>query len=227
MLTGCGAVNAITSHFEPPPPQRANSDATSMVTSFVPPKGAVRLHSAPADLSDPMTPISPNLVDKTAYWQASGSPQDTLDWEKAHIPSQFILTSHGTFGRTTAKAFETFSLPAVAGALSTRILEITAIPEGDRTAIRVDAQDIWIPSKPERITDSTHGATLTANPGKGTASKPPAPVTVTDAAALNHLTSLVNRLPPLPSGARHCGTDDGPSITITFAATKGSPHSRR
>ena len=160
MLTGCGAVNAITSHFESAP-QRANSDAAAMLASFVPPEGAVRLGSAPTGLSKPMTmPISPNLVDKTAYWQASGSPQDVLTWEKTHLSSRFTLTSHGTSGRNPAKAGETFALLAVAGVLFARILEITAIPEGGRTAIRVDSQVVWIPSSPssERITASTHSS---------------------------------------------------------------------
>jgi len=201
-------------------------DAASIVSSFVPPKGAVRLDSAPAGLSKPMSvPSSQNLVGKTAYWQASGSPQDVLAWEKAHLPSRFTWSGGGTsFGTGPAQASETFTLPAVPGVLPTRTLELTAAPDGGHTAIRVDAQVSWLPPKPssERIPASAHAVALTANLGMDATSKPPAPVTITSAATVNRLASLINGLPPFPSGTMHCGMDTGQSVTLTFTAGKGS-----
>lgn len=156
ILTGCGTVHAVTTKSGPTPQQsaettksgvapqqRADSDAASIVSSFVPPKGAVRLNSAPAGLSKPMgVPATPDLVDKTAYWQASGSPQAVLAWEKAHLPSRFTWAGGGTsFGGTApAESEENFTLPPVSGVLPSRTLELTAVPDGDRTAIRIDSQ---------------------------------------------------------------------------------------
>lgn len=92
---------------------------------------------------------TPDLVDKTVYWQASGSPQDVLAWEAEHLPSRFTRAGGGmSFGVAPEKSEGKFTLLPVTGVLPSRTLEITAVADGGRTAIRVHAQVTWVPSRP-------------------------------------------------------------------------------
>ena len=45
-----------------------------------------------------------------------------------------------------------FALPAVPGVLTQRELVVLAVRTGSQTAIRVDAQVVWLPARPARRT---------------------------------------------------------------------------
>ena len=218
ILTGCGLVHPSTGRPVPvtgsASQQQAEADAASIVASFVPPKDAVLLDSPPSGLIQATVPGSPDLAVRTAYWQASGSPKDVLTWEKEHLPSRFTWSGSGTSsGNGPAKAQESFTLPAATGALPAPTLEITAAEEGSHTAIRVDAQVPWLPSRPssERIPASAHAVTRTANPGFNATSKPPAPVT----SPSRYCPSPESADPPLsPPTALNQRTDKTNSTTL-------------
>lgn len=237
MVAGCGTTHAAGTGPAAPakpvtksetPQQRASADAESILSSFVPPKGALRLPSAPESALGTPAAIrgAQNVVQKTAYWQVKGSPQAVLAWEKAHLPRQFTATGSGTIAGPGAGQVQedNFTLPAVPGVLPARGLEVAAVSTaGGQSELRVDSQVTWVPTKPltERIPDSARVVTFSASTGMVAGAKHPSPVTITKAATVQRLESLVNGLPLLPPGLRSCPADLGRSIQLTFSATQG------
>lgn len=238
MVAGCGATHAAGTGRGAPatraaaksatPRQRASADAASILSSFVPPEGAVRLTSAPGKTLGAPAAIrgDSNVVRKTSYWKIKGSPQTALAWEKANLPRRFTATGNGTVsgpGQQQVRE-EDFTLPPVAGVLPERGLEVAAVNAGGgQTAIRVNAQVTWVPAKPlsERIPATARAVTFSSAPGMIAGAKHPAPVTITNAATVKRLESLVNGLPLAPPGLRSCPADLGQSVEMTFSAAKG------
>lgn len=216
------------------PKSRAAADAASILQSFVPPKGASRLTAAPsADngaLKRPATAIaSPDLVDDVSWWKVPGSPQTVLAWEKAHLPSSFRWSGSGssfTVGHAPTSWSEQWSLASVSGVLDERQLAVEAVNDGSgQTALRVDAQVDWVPAKlaSERVPASARVVTIAASSGT-VKEKTPAPVTITNAATVAKIASLVDGLPVSSPGERSCPLDLGKAVQMTFRATaKGSP----
>lgn len=234
MVAGCGTTHAAGTGPAAPaakaasPQQRAGTDAASILSSFVPPQGAVRLTSAPGKtLSAPVALRGgENIVQKTSYWKVKGSPQAVLAWEKAHLPRKFTATGGGTVAGPGPQQVQedNFTLPPVTGVLPARGLEVAAASAGaGQTAIRVDSRVTWVQSKPasERIPATAKVVTFSGASGMVAGAKHPSPVTITSAAEVKRLESLVDGLPLLPPGVRSCPADLGQSVQMTFSATKG------
>jgi hypothetical protein len=210
------------------PRQRAEADAAAILASFVAPPGARRLPAAPAvdggvlkTASD--FPVSTALVDDTSWWLAPGQPQSLLTWEKARLPRQFTA-GDSTFGQTMS---DTFSLPPVSGVLNTRDLVVEVVSAGSgQTAIRVDAQVTWQPprSPAERVPSAARVVTISQLPSLLPHSKrPPASVTITDAAVTKRIAALVDQLPVSTLGVVSCPAMIGGGIELAFRAKIGGP----
>ncbi len=210
------------------PRQQAVADAAAILASFVAPPGARRLQTAPAidggvlkNASD--FPVSTALVDDTSWWLTPGQPQAVLAWEKARLPRKFA-PGDTTFGQTQSY---TFSLPPVSGVLNTRDLVVEVVSAGGgQTAIRVDAQVTWQPprSAAERVPSAARLVTITQLPSTLPGSKrPPAPVTITDAAVTEKIAALVDELPVSTLGIASCPAMLGGGIELTFRAKAGGP----
>ena len=203
------------------PKQRAEEDAAAILAAFVAPPGARHLAAPPAGLESPSSlPGTPDLVDKAGWWQVAGDPRQVLDSMKAHVPHRFTLGGWGTLDRGTGPIWsDDFDLPAVPGVLLSRqlVLNTTSAGSGE-TAIRVDAQVIWLPARApgEMIPGGATAVTLSLTQGMNTHDKAPAPVTVTDQATVRKLTALINSLPLFPAGSYSCPMDDGSSLALTF-----------
>jgi hypothetical protein len=214
------------------PRQRAVAGAAAILASFAVPPGARRL-SGPPDVAGgvlkgpTVPPATPDLVDDASWWQAPGSPQAVLGWEKAHLPRQFSAAGNDTlYGSGTGAWSDTFSLPAVPGVLNSRQLIVEVVSAGGgQTVIRADAQVTWLPAKPatESVPSTARVVTITPIPGLGVASRPPASVTLSDAAAVRRIAALVDALPVSPPGAYSCPMDTGKGLRLTFRATPGGP----
>jgi hypothetical protein len=216
------------------PRQRAQADAAAILASFVAPPGARRLPAAPAvdggvlkTASD--FPVSTALVDDTSWWLAPGQPQSLLTWEEARLPRQFAAADSSSawdpsFGQTMS---DTFSLPPVSGVLNTRDLVVEVVSAGSgQTAIRVDAQVTWQPPRPaaERVPSAARVVTISQLPsllphGK----RPPASVTITDAAVTKRIAALVDQLPVSTLGVVSCPAMIGGGLELTFRAKAGGP----
>lgn len=244
LIGGCGTTRAPSGGASPSssgsttasttPKTRAAADAASILQSFVPPSGAVRLTAAPdADhgaLGRPVTPVaSPNTVDNVSWWRVKGTPQAVLAWEKSHISSRFKATGSGSgfsVGHQSTMWSQQYSLPPVPGLLDQRQLAVSAVNDGEgQTALRVDSQVTWLPAKPasERIPASAKAVTISASPGVIRDGKVPAPVTITSAATVEKIASLVEGLPVFPPGRYSCPADIGKAVQMTFRGSATGP----
>jgi hypothetical protein len=208
------------------PKQRAEQDAAAILAAFVAPPGARRLAAPPAALKSPSgLPATPDLIDKAGWWQVAGDPQQVLDLAKAHVPHRFTLSGWGTLDRGAGPIWsDTFDLPAVPGVLLSRQLIVDATSAGSgQTAIRVDAQVIWLPARApgEMIPAGVTAVALSLSAGTNAHAKPPA--TVTDQGTVRKLTALVDGLPRFPDGSYSCPMDNGASLVLTFRAGRSGP----
>jgi hypothetical protein len=233
------------------PRQRAEADAARIIASFRPPPGAVRSARAPSPLlsGPPEIPGTPDLVTRTQWWTAPGQPVAVLAWMRAHVRSGLRPSGSGSAGhnspgyikpgkmpprpRPTVQYpdiwFDTFSLPVVPNVLTERSLLITVVRHSSKqTAIRVDAQVIWLPAKQaaERIPADARVVTVTPvfglQPGSSRERLDPA-FTVTDPAKVARIASAVDGLPVFPPGDFSCPADTGAQLRLTFRTSRHGP----
>jgi hypothetical protein len=207
------------------PRQRAVADAARIMASFPRPPGAVRAGPI-ASLTQPgARPATPDLASVTRWWRVPGRPQEVLAWVGAHLPPGFAPAGTGSgSGSWTGM----FALPAVPGVLTQRELVVLAVRSGSQTAIRVDAQVVWLPARPgaERVPPTA--AVLTVTPVFGLNPNPRAErldraFTVTDPAQVARITAVVNGLARFPAGAFSCPADSGGQMRLTFSTRPGGP----
>jgi hypothetical protein len=214
--------------------QRADQDAAAILAAFTAPSGARRLTSAPSAsggaLDSPFQqPATPDLVEKTGWWQVAGAPQQVLSWAAGHLAPGFSrsLSGSGTGGKGQGTTWEdAFDRPPVAGVLQSRQLIIEVVDAGGgQTDIRVDAQVIWLPERTpgETIPAGATQVTLTLHPDVNVHVTAPPPVTVTDPAKVREIAALLNGLAPFPAGRYSCPLDGGGALTLTFRAVRSGP----
>jgi len=223
------------------PRQYAQTQAPQLLQAFAPPPGARRVTASPsADLDfveGSTTDLDKNLVDQFTEWVAPGKPAQVLALAARHLPARYRLLGSGTSGATAKGApvlDDVFQLPPVPGVLNLRELDITVVPVADdakgqpQTGIRVDALVGWVTGQPAHqwIPDGARVMTLTEVPStlRHTAGRPPAPATITNAAQVQDIVSVINALSPIPKGAVYsCPADFGGEVTLTFRARVAGP----
>jgi hypothetical protein len=229
VLSGCGTVTATLpsagslSAGSASPRQRAVADAARIMASFPRPPGAVRTGLIASLTGSGARPITPDLASVTRWWRVPGRPQAVLAWIGAHLPSGF--TPAGT-GAGAGLWTDMFALPAVPGVLTQRELVVLATPYRGQTAIRVDAQVVWLPARPaaERVPP---GATvLTVTPVFGLYPDPrierlDRAFTVTDPAKVARIAAVVNGLTRFPDGTFSCPAESGGQMRLTFRMRPG------
>ena len=233
-LAGCAAAHTTTGPVPaasgttapPTPRERAVAEAAAILRAFAVPPGGQRLPAAPDALKFPSsTLVSTALVDDVSFWRAPGRPQAVLAWEQAHLPRGFT-PEDASFGPPSWD--RTFSLTPVPGVLNARdlVVEVAGAGHG-QTVIRVDAQVSWQPPRPasERVPPAARVVTITQLPSLDPhASRPPAPVTITDLAVVRRLAALVDSLQLSTIGlAVSCPPSLGGGIQLTFLAQAGGP----
>ena len=255
-LSGCGTQHAgspaaaVAAHGVAPPTagsprQRATADAAQIIASFPRPPGAVRsrrttspLLTAPEELA-----VTPDVVTATQWWTARGQPTAVLAWVRAHIPAGFSLGGQGSGGynppgvrpgpepsiQHTETWFDQFSLPVVAGVLTERWLLVTvAAGRSGQTAIRVDAQVVWLPARSaaERIPPDARVVTVAPvfglQPDKKLEPLDPA-FTVTNPAKVAGIAAAINGLTLFPPGMFSCPIDFGAEMRLTFRTSRRGP----
>jgi hypothetical protein len=206
--------------------ERAVAEAAAILRAFVVPPGGQLLSVVPEILKVPSsTLVSSALVDDVSFWRAPGRPQAVLAWVQAHLPRRFTPEDAG-FGPPSWD--RTFSLSPIPGVLNARdlVVEVAAAGSG-QTVIRVDAQVSWQPPRPasERVPSAARVVTITQLPSLVPhASRPPAPVTITDLAVVRRLAALVDSLQLSTIGpAVSCPLVVGGVIQLTFLARAGGP----
>jgi hypothetical protein len=222
--TGTGTASPRTTGIASPR-QRAVADAARIMASFPRPPGAVRTGPIASLAQSGARPATPDLASVTRWWRVPGRPQEVLAWVGTHLPPGFAPAGTGTrSGSWTGM----FALPAVPGVLTQRELVVLAVRSGSRTAIRVDAQVVWLPARPgaERVPPTA--AVLTVNPVFGLNPDPRAErldraFTVTDPATVARIAAIVNGLTRFPDGTFSCPVESGGQMRLTFSTRPGGP----
>ena len=207
------------------PRQRAVADAARIIASLPRPPGAVRTGPIVSLTQPGERPDTPDLASVTQWWRAPGRPRTVLAWIHAHLPSGFALDGTGTGnGQWT----DVFALPAVPGVLTQRELVVLAVPDGGQTAIRADAQVVWLPARPASERIPQDAAVVTVTPYFGLYPSPRVErldraFTVTDPAKVARIAALIDGLARFPAGTFSCPADFGGQMRLTFATGPGGP----
>jgi hypothetical protein len=209
--------------------QQAEAAATALLAEFVPPPGARRL-AGPPDLPGGWEQhpssilVSNSMVDEAAFWEAPGGPASLLSWEQARLTGKRFTLGDADFGPPSWD--REFDLPA-AGVLTNRELVVEVVGAGNgQTAIRLDADVAWQPSRPpgDRVPAAARVVTVSElASGNPQAKRPPAPVTITDPAVVGRLAALVDSLPvsSLSNEAVSCPAAFGSSLQLAFRTVAG------
>jgi hypothetical protein len=228
MTTGC-ATSTMTARAPSPAAgqsakQQAEAAAAALLAEFVPPRGARRL-ARPPDLPDgweqrPQSSlVSNSMVDEAAFWEAPGDPHTLLSWEQARLTGKRFTLGDADFGPPSWD--REFDLPT-AGLLINRELIVEVVGAGNgQTAIRLDADVAWQPSRPPGDLVPRAARVVTVSElasGNPQAKRPPAPVTITAPAVVGRLAELVDSLPvsPLNNEAVSCPYPAGGSLQLAF-----------
>lgn len=195
------------------------------------PTGAVRSSGEPAGdhgvLARPgYDEATPNLVDAHAWWTVAGSASDVLAYVAGHLPAYVKPSGSGTGNIAPGFASDSFSLSAIPGMVSERVLAVTVEQlTASTTAVRTDGEAVWITARPswEQIPAGVHSVTYTARAPTGTGRPGPTsrPIILTGARA-RQLVTTINRLELDQPGFRSCPAGTDTSVRLRFAASDGS-----
>jgi hypothetical protein len=211
----------------------ARRDAPRLLRALVLPPGATPASSDPSphdQLAQPgLSFATPALVDIHRFWRVAGDPTNVEGWFRKHVPAGSSVFS---YGGSSGPGYEiltvAFDFPARTGVLGSRdiVVEVTRA-RGGGTAIRADAEDVWLVPRPksERVPASVNLITYTVsrlNLHTGTTTTS-APTTVTKQSDVRKIVSLVNGLPRAQPGAEACPADIGPDVDLKFYYQQGGP----
>lgn len=139
--------SAAVSQCETPPPccdscgcRRGRGDRLAGIAQRAPRWGA----PGPSDLTNSAmtTPLVLDLVDARAFWVVPLSPAALLAYISSHAPTGWHVVSLGSVAPNFG---EILALPPVPGRLDPRQINIVAVAlRSRRTALRVDAQVVWL-----------------------------------------------------------------------------------
>jgi hypothetical protein len=222
LLVVSGALTAAGARTTAQNERAAHSAARQMLAQLRLPAGAKRVSS---DLSRasllghaPEHPATRSLVDVHSFWHVPGNPAAVLAWIEAHPPAGSMRQASG--GLETASAeratWDGYNFGAVNGAIESRWLLVeVARAAGGGTALRADAQAVWVVAKPrtERIPLPVKAISITSSrPGK-----PASPAhTVTGPDRIRRIVAFVDGLPRAQPGVLACPADVGPLVRLEF-----------
>jgi hypothetical protein len=190
------------------------------------PPGAQESSSDPSGskLAKPGTyPATPDLVDLHQFWRVPGDLQSVFDWIESHPPAGSAGQEGGATGNSGGIVSQyvgySFLTPRWGDAPAETLL-LTGVPaRGGGTAVRVDAQVVWLLKRPasERIPGGVRAITVTERRSTGS---PSGPWTVTASARIRDAVAIVNRLPAAQPGPVACPNDSGPWVTLVFSTPR-------
>lgn len=170
----------------------------------------------------PSISASPNDLDQHSLWTVPGTMASVLAYVRTHLPTGWIESgsdSSGDRGRTTSMGV----MLEVAGTghldyASNVDVQIDTAPYRGGAAVRVDAQAIWLPTKPAGaiITEPTSVVVAVERPKHRTLHRT---LGATDASAL---AKAINRMAPDVAGPRSCPADFGGTDVLRFTTPTGA-----
>lgn len=200
----------------------AQAEVARLLGLIVLPPGLTRSASEPVGdggvLAFPSVNFAtPNLIDVSAWWTTTLSPEAVIAYFTAHRPPGTKPTTSGQ--SSTGLRMAAFGFDAVPGVMSERDVAVTAVPlTGGGTGVRSDGEAIWLTPRPpwEQIPSGVARVMVTAR-GAGHTSTP---LTLTGKAAVR-LASFINRLDVVQPRTRHCPVARNESVRLTFRSASG------
>ncbi len=208
----------------------AERDTRARLEALRLPPGATRVAKAPqgrsGELKAPfIAPETPNLIDDSAFWSVPGDPTEVLAWLKVHPSrsSKLKIESSSSDRDVTTSWSLGFDLPSIAGIADERALLVTAVTTAaNETALRVDAQSVWIEPRPssERIPVASQLLELSV----GRAGAPPRELSIVDAKAVRRIAAAINDLPVVQPGVTSCPARSLRPVIVrlVFRAARGA-----
>jgi hypothetical protein len=207
----------------------ARADAASLLARLRLPAGAAQSSTEPAGDGGALArpgryPVTPNLVDDHQWWVVPGAPQNVLSYIERHKPAGATLTmTGGSSGpHQPQTSVEAYSWAPQPGELSQRSLVLSALALSHRrTGLRVDAEDVWISTRPasETVPAGVRAVSITVQPLGGAASSP---TIVRSRVKVRRIVALVDRLPAAQPGVVACPADWGPIVHLAFLGSAGA-----
>jgi hypothetical protein len=210
------------------PRQRADADAARIIADFPRPPGAVRTGLIASLTSATIGVGDADVATATRWWRVPGRPQAVLAWIRAHLPAGFTSDGSGSAtypdpssGTLIESQADAFALSPVPGVLPQRDLVVTAVPYQGQTALRTDAQVVWLPARSaaERIPAGVRAVTVTPVFGlnrNARLDRLDRAFTVTVPAQVARIVALADGLTVYPPGARSCPADFGGAMRLAF-----------
>lgn len=209
----------------------ARKEASKLLAGLHVPAGATAVSGDPSAGrhlgSASLVGASAELVDLHRFWRVSASPAEVLEWFQAHRPAGTTVAGTGVAsGPGYSVSSIAFWLPPVKNVLLSRELGVSiAAARGGDAAIRVDAQVVWYLPRPkwERVpAGSTQVDVTVTRTDVKTGQQSSSSQTVTAAATVGKIVSLVDRLPMDQLGPVPCPVDLGPDATLEFLSASGA-----
>ena len=218
LVAGCGGSSTPTGdHPRARQPQDvARSEASRLIGLVRPPAGARPSDSSPVKWEDdpPQQSSTPDLVDLPRWWTVDSAPDQVLGW----------LSTHGVRGKHPAGrgtssgpdqpdvSYLIFRQRPKQG-LDDETVLVTVTSDGHGgSAIRADAQVVWLPARdPAETIRGQSAVDVTAYDGipKRTLGH-----RVLTGAAARRLIAVINQLPTAARGEHSCGADTGYRLVV-------------
>jgi hypothetical protein len=211
--------------------QAAVRDAQRRLAALRLPPGAKRVSVVPKGSGDSLRspafePATPNLIDLHTWWTVPGDPSEVLAWVKEHRPNGSILkieSSSEDHGVTTSWDIG-FEWAPISGIADERMLIVTATTGAENeTALRVDAQAVWIVPRPS--SEQVSAASRILDLSVGRPGKPQRRISVADAGFVKKIVQVINDLPVAQPGAISCPAQESRPVSgrLVFRAASGGP----
>jgi hypothetical protein len=212
----------------------AQADAAAMLAEVPLPAGSSESSTDPPEAGSLLAgpgygpPATPNAVDEHAWWLVPVTPTETLAYICAHLPPGTTRPSSGTgLGgpNVPENTISGFAWPGSPGSL---VVWVVRLANGS-TALRVDAQVVWVTPRPasERIPAGARLLTIGVHEPRGArgagsiesmrrAVLGRLPSRVTSIARIEKIVALLNELRVHQPGVRHCPRGFGGSVQLDF-----------
>ncbi len=239
--TGCSL--APRSGVGPESESAAQADAASLLAELPLPPGSSESSTEPAEddslLAHPGIgpPATPNAVDEHAWWLVPVAPAEALVYICAHLPTGTARTGFGRGPSGPNVPENEIAAFAVPGSPGTLVIWAVRLPNGS-TALRADAQVVWITPRPasETIPSGAHLLRIAAHSRNSRHRRSSRysesgllsllerlPWKVTSAGQIEEIVALLNKLRVDQPGLRHCPLSVGDSsVDLTFYASPGT-----
>ena len=221
-VTGCGSTSggfpfnsAPTNPDLRDPATHARAEADRLLGLIRVPSSATPAGHSPANALDQasQTTATNDIVDEHRWWTISWDAQRTLDWLTnngvEHLKSSGTGTSGGPEGVTEYTLI--FNAKAPTG-IDSEEVQLDVAPMSDGTsAIRADAQVVWLVNRP--ADETIPGNIARIDVSASNAGKQIGQSTLTGGKA-RRLARVINALPTAPRAEHSCGMDTGYTLHV-------------